>query len=440
MSTEVFELHIQQALEKLEDLWQRSNAIPTTQSQLQPNEQALLSQQQQALLEESLDQLSASIEELQLASETLRQQNDELLASRQQIAAERQYYLDLFKSTPNCYIITSKDGTIEEVNQKTTELLGVAAKYLQRKSLAVFFEQKERQKYYTKLNQIKRSEISEASWQIQIITRQKQVIPAKCNVIAMRDSQGEIINLRWHIFILDIKPERDIVISESGERLTDLSNILIDNLRYPLYDLVTQMAEIKTEIGDRVDRIPADRRWQRMSRQICLLKNTVNNAHIFQNLQESTDLNLSLVDYTAFVRKTVRQVRQNLNPRQRITENYSKHYVGICDVLLLEQILINILSKSIEYTAVDSEIEIELTQGSFKHFIIQVKYLTAKTTTEDLLAVFSPLMGQERIKLVCDRDLTLGAIAKSVSLLNGEIKLKSTNNKANIIIELPLIS
>ncbi len=430
MSTEVFELHIQQAIEKLEDLWLRSNAIVTSQPQLQQKEQAR-AQQQQALLKESLDQLSASIEELQLASETLRQQNDELLASRQQIAAERQYYLDLFKSTPNCYIITSKDGTIQEANQKTSELLGVADKYLRGKALSVFIAKPNKQNYYTKLNQIKTGEISEASWQMEIVTRQKQVIPVNCNVVAMRDSRGEIINLRWHISRLETIPQEDAI--------DNLSNILIDRLRYPLYNLATQIAEIKTEIVDRVEPIPAARHLPRMSRQISQLKNTVNNAYIVRNLQESGNLNLSLVDYTVFVRDKVQQGRQDLNPQQRIIENYAKHYSGICDVLLLDGIIINLLSKSIEYTAVDSEIRIELAQGSFQHFIIEVKSLIPKTTTEDLAIAFSPLVDRGQIELISNHDLTLGAIKKCVSLLQGKVRLRTANNIVSITIELPLI-
>ena len=83
MSLEVFELHIQQSLQKLEDLWQRADMMPTDSKDLwqQADEFPL---QQQQLLRESLTELSASIEELQVATETLRQQNEELIASRQQ--------------------------------------------------------------------------------------------------------------------------------------------------------------------------------------------------------------------------------------------------------------------------------------------------------------------------------------------------------------------
>jgi|GEM_PF-2695337 len=492
MSTEVFELHIQQALAKLEDLWQRSNAIPITQSQLQPDEQEL-SQQQQALLKESLDQLSASIEELQLASETLRQQNDELLASRQQIVAERQYYRELFDFAPDCYIVTSKDGTIKEANQKSTQLLGVAAKYLHRKSLSVFIVKPNRQEYYTKLNQIKRGEISEASWQLKILTRQEQTIPASCSVTVIGNSEGAIVNLHWRISVSEIisKPDfataqnknvearqersedlrvpqfddedehymgrtespwlassddlqsgifqdaesRKALLSSSEKRAAKLSKILIDNLRYPLYNLFTQMAEIEVEAGNR-----GDRRLPRMSHQISLLKNTINNAYICQRITKPSDLNLSLVDYTVFVHNLVQRLRKNRHPKLRIIENYPKLCVGICDILLLEQIVINLLSKGIEYTAVDSEIELELTPGSPQHFIIQVKFPIVQTTTEDLTNIFSPLTSKKQIELVSNHDLTLDVIKKCVSLLHGEIRLIFSNSKVHITIELPLIS
>lgn len=54
MSTDVFELHIQQSLQKLEGLWRRSESIPNPDSQLWQNTKEL-PQQQQELLKESLD-------------------------------------------------------------------------------------------------------------------------------------------------------------------------------------------------------------------------------------------------------------------------------------------------------------------------------------------------------------------------------------------------
>ena len=430
MSVEVFELHVQQALEKLEDLWLRSNAIPKPESELWQNSPNPYQQQQQKLLQESLDQLSASIEELRVASETLRQQNEELLASRQQISAERAYYLELFDRAPDCYIVTTKDGTVKEANEKTAQLLGVPSKYLIRKALAVFVSSSDRQEYYTKLNQVKKGEISEISWQLKIVTRTEQIIPVECTLTAMRDRLGKITNLRWRISPIEIEPKQQVN--------SDLNRILIGKLRYPLYDLATEIAEIQTERIVQPNLVRSDRRWQRMSKQVASLKNTVNNAYIYEYLTECSNINLSLIDYTVFIGKIVQEVQQYKNLKPRIVEDYQK-CVGVCDVLLLKQIIINLLSKSIEYTTVDSQIQIQLTKDSSTYFTIQIKSLTGKTTTEDLITAFSPLVSSNDIQLVSDHELTLAAIKKCVNLLKGEINLAAINNKVNLTIKLPII-
>lgn len=155
MATDIFELHIQQSLEKLEDLWLRSNSLPTSDSKLWQNSQEL-PQRPQELLRESLTELSASIEELRMASEILREQNTQLLASQQKIIAEKEYYRDLFDSATDCYIVTTKNGSICQGNKKAVELLEVAPQYLSGKALAVFVALDCRREYYTQLNKIKR--------------------------------------------------------------------------------------------------------------------------------------------------------------------------------------------------------------------------------------------------------------------------------------------
>ena len=430
MSIEVFELHVQQALEKLEDLWLRSKAIPNSERELWQSSPNLYQQQQQALLEESLNQLSASIEELRLASETLRQQNEELLASRQQIAAEKEYYLELFDLAPDCYLITTKDGTIKEANEKAAQLLGVTSKYLTRKALAVFISSEDRQEYYTKLNQIKKGVISEANWQLKIITRTKQIIPAECTLTAMRDRLGKTTNLRWRISPVKTEPQPEVA--------ADLNRILIGKLRYPLYDLATQIAEIQTERVERLNLIRSDRLFQRISEQVSQLKNTVNNAYIYEYLQDRTSINLSLIDYTVFTNNIVKQIQQTPDFKPKIVEDYQE-CVGACDVFLLKQILVNLLNKSIEYTAVDSDIKIKLTQDSSSYFTIQIQLLSEKTTIEDLMAVFSFLVSNRKIKLISEHELTLATIKKCINLLNGKIKLEAINDRLDLTIKLPLI-
>lgn len=425
MSTDVFELHIQQSLQKLEELWRRSEKIPNPDSKLWQNTKEL-PQQQQELLKESLDELSASIEELQLATETLRQQNEELLTNRQQIVLEKQYYQELFDSAPDCYIITAKSGTIIEVNQKTTELLGVSAKFLSKKSLAVFIDINQRQEYYTKLNQIQRGEISEATWKVEIIPRKQDSIAVECLVSPIRDRLGEIIALRWRICPIQTNNNvENTVISQN------LTPALVKAIRYPIYNLATEIEEIRT--SERSTLLNTDRRLQQIDNKIVYLKHIINDAYILECLDNSQDLNLSIVDYTIFLEHLTRQIQQRSNISQPIIFEAESSCVGICDILLLEQLVINILRKGSEYIAVNNQIKINLIKNDSNHLVIAIKVSVKKEIAESIFI-------KDNIKLMNKNNLDLAVIHKCLSLLQGEIQIESQDTiDTTINVKLPLI-
>jgi PAS domain S-box-containing protein len=430
MPTDVFELHIQQSLQKLEKLWRRSEAIPNPDSQLWQNTTEL-PQQQQQLLRESLDELSASIEELQLATETIREQNEELILNRQQLVLEKQYYQELFDSAPDCYIITSKSGTITEVNYKTTELLGISAEFLTNKALAVFISRGQKPEYYAKLKQIQQGKISEATWQLEIIPRQQNPITVECMVSAISDRMGEMVALRWRIHPIKINNN-----AENTVNYQDFTSTLIKALRYPIYNLVTEIKEIQT--SEQATLLRTDRRLQLINSKIVHLKHTVNNAYIIECLNNTQDLNLSLVDYAVFIRRLIRQFQQSDSQLQQIVFNNQDSCVGICDVFLLNKILTNILTIGLKYTG-DSQIQINLSQDSTSNLRLRIDVSILKSTIKKLSAVFTPLI-TNNIEPTSEQDLNLMAVYKSVQLLQGNIELKDQESSITITIYLPLIT
>lgn len=423
MSTDIFELHIQQSLQKLEDLWQRTGAIPTPDSKLWQSTREL-PQQQQQVLRESLEELSASIEELQLATETLKQQNTDLLANHQPIEAQLHYYQELFHSAPDCYIVTTKNGTIKEVNQKTTELLGVSAKYLNGKALAVFIPVAQRQDYYKILNQIKQGQISQATWQLEINPRQQNSLNVEFTVNTMRDLYGKVTNLRWRI---------SPVICERNEKV---NSTLIEHIRYPIYNLATQIEEIQTS---NLENKQSDRRWQEISNDLLKLQYIVDNAYILLCLPSEESLNPSLVDYTVFVKRAIKKIQQHKIVQQQIVVNSQDSCVGICDVFLLERIITNILNSSAKYVPVDSQIQIYLTKNPVQYLNLQIKALVRETIIEELPTIFEPLVSDRPIELISSSDLSLAVIRKCVSLLQGKIELEYPDTISfTITVKLPV--
>lgn len=425
MATEVFDLYIQQSLNKLEDLWYRSNSIPTFENES--------FQQQKQLFQESLTELSTSIEELQLACETLRQQNEELLTSRQQTTRERQYYEQLFDSAPDCYVITTKEGTIRDVNQKAIELLGVSPQYLIRKSLAVFVTPDFRKEYYTRLNQFKQGTTEETVWQLEMIDRQNRKLKVKCRIDQISDCAQENYDLRWQIYPLQSQLEKQ----------QDLTSILISSLRSPLQNLAIQIEENQ---GLDLAKIPiSSHRWQVISKQVFDLRNIINNSYIINNLDYDSNPNLSLIDYSAFISNVFYQINESDRDSQLnlqvTTSQTTYHLAGISDVFLLRQMITNLWYTTTADLDPYSNINIKLTKDLSSNFIIKLSLAVDDIQrNQRLQQSLAELCGRHQLDLVSKSDLEIAAIHRCLALLQGEIELETQQNTVTVVnIKLPLI-
>ena len=425
MSTEVFDLYIQKSLEKLESLWRRSSNLPTSEDKS--------SQTQQLLLEESLTELTTSIEELQIACETLRQQNEELLEDRQKIISERQFYQQLFDSAPECYLVTTKEGTIKEANWQAAKLLGVSSQYLIRKSLTVFIALEDRQQYYSKLNQVKKGKVSKASWHLKIINRQQDVIPVECAVDLIDECFEEATNLRWRISF--VKPQSEKV------DIVNSTSMLINSLRSPLHDLLVQIEELKIE--NKINQYITNSRWQAINKQAFGLQNIVNNGYIINHVHSNRNLNLSLIDYSIFIPHLIYKVNnQNIYPNyktQIIVASSKNYFSGISDSFLLKQIIHNILNKNAAYVAINSIIRVKLTKNFLNKLIIKIEFLLDERKTKQWNKTFySPIVSHQIDSTF--KDWEIAVICKSISFLKGSIKLSLTeDNNATISVRLPLV-
>lgn len=169
------------SLRRLNELWQRSVALPTLQKQS---------------LTEALEEHYITVQELQVASEELRCQNEELAAARQVVEAERQRYQELFEFAPDGYLVTDPNAVILEANQAAADLLSCSQKRLVGKPLVIFVTSEIRRTFHTKLSQLQ-SAGEAKEWVVQIQPRQGESFPAAFRVAAMQNSQGQVVGLRW---------------------------------------------------------------------------------------------------------------------------------------------------------------------------------------------------------------------------------------------------
>lgn len=98
-NSDIFNLQIQDAQERFEQLKQRSQEFPWAHNDMTA---------------ESLEELSTALEELHVAAEEMRCQHESLMEAQETILAERQRYLDLFEFAPDAYVVTDLAGHIQE--------------------------------------------------------------------------------------------------------------------------------------------------------------------------------------------------------------------------------------------------------------------------------------------------------------------------------------
>lgn len=186
MKAEIFDPKIGAAQARLESLRQRLDEAA-------PSERELLA--------DSFEELSIALTELEVAMEQLRQTNDQLAASQQALEAERQHYQELFEFTPDGYLVTDLNGTIQEANLAAAALLQAPQEFLVGKPLIVFVAEEEHKEFYELLRRLRQGEKVER-WEAQFQPRPGAPFPASLRVSSIRGAKGSPIGLRW--LVLDI--------------------------------------------------------------------------------------------------------------------------------------------------------------------------------------------------------------------------------------------
>jgi PAS domain S-box-containing protein len=157
---------------------------------------ASLSKEKNGPLLEALQELSTSLEELQVAGEEMAQQDEELVASREMLESERQKYEELFDFAPDGYFVTDTRGNIREANRAAASLLGVAARMLRDKPLAVFVAPGDREAFEALLTGLAGGESVEER-EVYLQPRHGRVFPAGVTVTGRRDRNGALASLLW---------------------------------------------------------------------------------------------------------------------------------------------------------------------------------------------------------------------------------------------------
>jgi PAS domain S-box-containing protein len=148
------------------------------------------------LLPEAFAELDLSLEELRVAEEELRQQNEELSETRERVERERQRYQELFDFAPDAYFVTDLDGIIQEANLAAATLLGVTARRLAGKPLALFVAPEARFRFRSFLNQKSRAN-TDTPWGTILRPRRGKDVLVSISLGTAQTMHGLPASLRW---------------------------------------------------------------------------------------------------------------------------------------------------------------------------------------------------------------------------------------------------
>jgi PAS domain S-box-containing protein len=199
MSNRIFEQQLNVFLQQLEKVWQQADELPAKKISIQEIEKLPLAQTVE--LRESLDGLKNSLGNLQIVVEELYQKNQNLLADKILAESECKHYQELFKSAPDAYLVTTKEGEIIEANSKAIELLNISPKRLIGKPLVVFIAPEERSDFYAQMYNLQKGE-SIQDWQVKIQRKRGVCFTTSIAVSPIPDQQCSTEKLRWRILEL----------------------------------------------------------------------------------------------------------------------------------------------------------------------------------------------------------------------------------------------
>lgn len=178
-----------------------------------------LSEELESRVSERTAQLSQAYEELQVTEEEIRQQNEELRATRKSLEVERQRYQELFELAPDGYLVTNREGLIEEANRAACELLGVRRDFLVGKPLSVYVASDDRPALYRWMDRMAVAGQDRGREEAEILLhpRDGDPVEAAVSVTAVLEPDGRRVGLRW--LVRNISETRRLMKENRRQRL-----------------------------------------------------------------------------------------------------------------------------------------------------------------------------------------------------------------------------
>jgi PAS domain S-box-containing protein len=143
-----------------------------------------------------LKELGVAMEELQVALEEIQVQNEALTKTLENVTSERKHYHELFQFSPEAYLVTNLEGTIQEANRATAQLLGVPNQFLFGKPLSLFVHETDRPMFRAELLRRQQRDFFQ-DWTLNLQSRTGKTTTVTCLALAVRDGSDKPTHFRW---------------------------------------------------------------------------------------------------------------------------------------------------------------------------------------------------------------------------------------------------
>jgi len=167
------------------------------------------------LLGKALQELYFVLEELQTSQEELHQQNQALITAQQTLGLEHQRYEALFDLAPNGYLVTDRQGIIEEVNHAAAALFSTPPAFLIHKPLLVLVHPSDRTRFQAQLANL----TSGQNWEVILNPRHGVLITVAIAVTRFQDPRLRKEMLLWSLHDITQRQQMELQLQVAHDAL-----------------------------------------------------------------------------------------------------------------------------------------------------------------------------------------------------------------------------
>jgi PAS domain S-box-containing protein len=401
---------------------------------------------------EAGEELHVALDELQTAEEELRRQNLALELARQEAEAERRRYQDLFDFAPDAYLVTDLEGNVLEANRAAARLLGVHARFLAGKPLALFVDPADRRDFHAQLMR----RLGDADCVEELLLRLRPrggaAFRAALTVAVTADARGRPAGLRWLVRDVSCRPSAEPGLRSRLAELTDADRrkdeflaTLAHELRNPLAPLAVALQMLRrcgagasgATAGQALD--TAERQVQKLTR---LVEELLDVSRIRQG---KTRMRPERVNLAAVAAAAVETVRPLIDERRHALEvSLPAEPISLeADPARLEQVLTNLLTNAAKYTEPGGRVTLRAEHDG-AHVVIRVWDTGVGISAELLPRLFEPFV-QSEVNAGRSRGglgLGLSLVKRFVELHSGSVEARSDGpgRGSEFVVRLPAAS